>query len=126
MRHPRNEREPSAIQPSKGQSIERRSLMNSHPYRPPLDVTAIDPPMAHRALPTLQRPPFDSVTLCLHWATALIVLAMFATAWLRSLSHDDALRATLLQVHRSSGITIWMMTSVRLAWRLTRATMPPF
>src|SRR5262245_51179767 len=126
MRHPRNEREPSAIQPSKDQSSERRLLMNSHPYRPPLDMTAIDPPMALTALPTLRRPPFDSVTLWLHWATALVVLAMFATAWLRSLTHDDALRATLLQVHRSLGITIWMMTSVRLVWRLTRATMPPF
>jgi cytochrome b561 len=51
---------------------------------------------------------------------------MFATAWLRSLSHDDALRATLLQVHRSLGVTIWVMTSFRLVWRLTNATMPPF
>jgi cytochrome b561 len=100
--------------------------MNSHPYRPPLDMIAIDPPMAHTALPTLRRPPFDDVTIWLHWATALIVLAMFATAWLRSLSHDDASRLTLLQVHRSLGVTIWMATSVRLAWRLTNATMPPF
>ena len=30
-----------------------------------------------------RRPPFDSVTIWLHWATAFIVLAMFASAWLR-------------------------------------------
>jgi cytochrome b561 len=89
-------------------------------------MIAIDPAMANTASPTPQRQPFDSVTLWLHWATALIVLALFATAWLRSLSHDDSLRATLLQSHRSLGITIWMMTSVRLVWRLTSATLPPF
>jgi cytochrome b561 len=98
--------------------------MNSHLYRPPLDMIAIEPP---RAAPTaLRRQPFDGFTIWLHWATALIVLAMFATAALRSLSHDDTLRAPLLQVHRSLGLTIWAMTSVRLVWRLTNATMPPF
>jgi hypothetical protein len=33
-----------------------------------------------------RRRPFDSVTICLHWATALLVLAMFASAWLHSLA----------------------------------------
>jgi superoxide oxidase len=94
--------------------------MSPHRYRPPFDMIANTAPM------TLRRPPFDSFTIWLHWATALIVVAMFATAWLRSLSHDDALRGTLLQVHRSLGVTIWVMTSLRLVWRLTNATMPPF
>jgi cytochrome b561 len=100
--------------------------MNSHPYRTPLDMIAIEPAMANTAPMPLRRPPFDSFTIWLHWATALIVLAMFATAWLRSLSHDDALRATLLQAHRSLGLTIWVMTCFRLVWRVTNATMPPF
>jgi cytochrome b561 len=46
-----------------------------------------------------RRPPFDSVTIGFHWATVLIVLAMFATAWLHSQSHDDAVKAILLQTH---------------------------
>jgi cytochrome b561 len=59
-------------------------------------------------------------------ATVLIVLAMFATAWLHSISHGDAVKAILLQTHRSLGVTIWVATVLRLAWRLTNATLPPF
>jgi cytochrome b561 len=73
-----------------------------------------------------RRPPFDSVTIAFHWATVLIVLAMFATAWLHSMSHDDAVKAILLQTHRSLGVTIWVATVLRLAWRLTNAKLPPF
>jgi cytochrome b561 len=73
-----------------------------------------------------RRPPFDSVTIGFHWATVLIVLAIFATAWLHSKSHDDVVKAILLQTHRSLGVTIWVATVLRLAWRLTNATLPPF
>ena len=73
-----------------------------------------------------RRPPFDSVTIAFHWATVLIVLAMFATAWLHSQSHDHAFKAILLQIHRSLGVTIWVATALRLAWRLTNAKLPPF
>jgi superoxide oxidase len=73
-----------------------------------------------------RRPPFDSVTICFHWATVFIVLAMFATAWLHSQSHDDVHKALLLQIHRSLGVTIWVATVLRLAWRLTNAKLPPF
>jgi hypothetical protein len=41
----------------------------------------------HRFRPMgTRRRPFGSVTICLHRATALLVLAMFASAWLRSLA----------------------------------------
>lgn len=78
-------------------------------------------------IPThVRRPPFDSVTICLHWATALLVLAMFASALLRSQSQDDVSKAILLQIHRSLGLTTWLVTGLRLAWRLTNAKLPPF
>jgi cytochrome b561 len=73
-----------------------------------------------------RRPPFDNVTIYLHWATVLLVLAMFGSAWLRSQSHDDVFKAILLQIHRSLGMTIWVATVLRLAWRLTNAKLPPF
>src|SRR6202047_1200059 len=73
-----------------------------------------------------RRPPFDIVTIGFHWATVLIVLAMFASAWLRSQSHDDVFKAILLQIHRSLGVTIWVATALRLAWRLTNAKLPSF
>jgi cytochrome b561 len=75
-----------------------------------------------------QRPPFDRLTIFLHWATALLVLAMFASAWLHALAEaqDSVFTAPLLRVHRSLGVTIWVATGLRLAWRLTNAKLPPF
>jgi cytochrome b561 len=83
-------------------------------------------PNADRTAVAPQRPPFDRVTIALHWATFLIVLAMFTTAWLHSHAEDSVLRAGLLQIHRSLGVTIWLATVLRLAWRLTKAKLPPF
>jgi hypothetical protein len=72
-----------------------------------------------------RRPPFDKITMRFHWATVLIVLAMFVSAWLHSRSHDDLVKPVLLQIHRSLGVTIWMVTALRVAWRLTNTKMPP-
>ena len=68
----------------------------------------------------VRRPSFDRLTMSLHWATLVLVLALFATARLRGLA------PVLLQIHRSFGVTIWILTALRLAWRLTRASLPPF
>jgi cytochrome b561 len=75
---------------------------------------------------SVPRPPFDRVTIGIHWATALIVLALFSSAWLHAYSHDSVHKALLLQIHRSLGVTIWIITIMRLLWRLTHATLPPF
>ena len=73
-----------------------------------------------------RRAPFDRITIGFHWATVLIVLALFASAWLHAQSHNDALKATVLQIHRSLGLTIWVATAFRLIWRTTNARLPPF
>jgi cytochrome b561 len=74
------------------------------------------------------RPPFDAVTIGLHWTTAALVLALFATAWLHALAeqHESSLTPVLIHVHRSLGVTVWAITALRLAWRLTLARLPPF
>jgi superoxide oxidase len=72
------------------------------------------------------RPPFDRITIGIHWVTVLIVLALFSSAWLHAYAHDSVHKALLLQIHRSLGVTIWMMTIMRLLWRLTHAKLPPF
>jgi cytochrome b561 len=76
----------------------------------------------------VRRPSFDRLTMSLHWVTLFLVLALFATAWLQAdvdVQHGD-LAPVLLQIHRSFGVTIWILTALRLAWRLTRASLPPF
>jgi superoxide oxidase len=81
----------------------------------------------HTAI-VMYRPPFDSLTIALHWVTAVLVLALFATAWLHALAEDSKsdLTPVILQVHRSTGVIVWAFTALRLTWRLTFARLPPF
>jgi superoxide oxidase len=75
-----------------------------------------------------QRPPFDGVTIGLHWTTAIVVLALLTTAWLHAIAEeqDSGFAPSLLQIHRSLGVTVWAVAAFRLAWRLTWARLPPF
>src|SRR6516162_3668981 len=75
-----------------------------------------------------RRPPFDGLTISLHWGTVLLVLILFSSAWLHALAEtrQSDFTPVLLQVHRSAGVTIWVVTALRLAWRLTNASLPPF
>jgi cytochrome b561 len=72
------------------------------------------------------RAPFDAVTMCLHWLTLALVVALFATAWLHAGVSDADSARNLLQAHRSLGVTVWAVTLFRLIWRLTGARLPPF
>jgi cytochrome b561 len=94
----------------------------------------MDPPRSrngistHEATINLRRAPFDGFTIGLHWGSVFLVLALFTSAWLHALVeewHSD-LAPVLLQIHRSLGVTIWVVTALRLAWRLTNASLPPF
>jgi cytochrome b561 len=71
---------------------------------------------------------FDSLTIGLHWVTVLLVLALLVSGWLQVLAAPQigSFAPTLLQMHRSFGVTIWAVTAFRLVWRLTKATLPPF
>jgi superoxide oxidase len=82
----------------------------------------------HEAPINARRPSFDGLTISLHWATALLVLAAFTSAWLHALAEvrQSDFTPVLLQIHRSFGVTIWVVTALRLAWRLTHASLPPF
>ena len=75
-----------------------------------------------------RRPSFDGLMIGLHWGTVLLVLALFTSAWLHALAEarQSDFTPVLLQIHRSVGVTIWVVTAFRLAWRLTNASMPPF
>jgi superoxide oxidase len=91
------------------------------------NIGAPEPPRPDPTSTSVRRPPFDTITIGLHWATVLLVLAMFASAWLHAQAADGSVsRAVLLQIHRSLGVTIWVVTAFRLAWRLTNAKLPPF
>jgi cytochrome b561 len=82
----------------------------------PSTTRAVAPPDATR---------FDSVSIGLHWTTAVLVAAMFASALSIGLAQDGATAAGLLTLHRSLGVTLWVLAIARLGWRLRFARRPP-
>lgn len=69
------------------------------------------------ALPLPRR--YDGFTIALHWATALIVIFMFASAHIwEVLEHSNPLRKGLQSVHISMGILLAVIIIGRLLWRL--------
>jgi superoxide oxidase len=72
------------------------------------------------------RPPFDILTITLHWITVLIVLTLFGSGLLYGQVEERPWAPPLLQVHRSLGVTIWTLTVLRLLWRVTGARFPAF
>ena len=68
------------------------------------------------------------MTIALHWATVLLVLLLFTTAWLHGQAEARQSEYTpiLICMHRSLGVTVSIVTALRLAWRLTCAKLPAF
>ena len=73
-----------------------------------------------------RREPFDPVTITLHWATLAGVIGLFTAALMIDRVSDPATAGGLLTLHRSLGVAVWTLTALRLAWRLTRAKLPPW
>jgi cytochrome b561 len=78
------------------------------------------------ATPAHARPPFDTLTITLHWTTVLIVLTQFGSGLLYGQVEGRSWAPSLLQAHRSLGVTIWTLTVFRLVWRVTGARFPAF
>ena len=79
-----------------------------------------------KARAQLRRPPFDALTITLHWITVLIVLALLGSGLLHGAVEGRSWASPLLKVHRSLGVALWIITVFRLTWRLTGAYFPPF
>jgi cytochrome b561 len=70
-----------------------------------------------RAVGNSKRGVFDPATRLLHWLTACLMLSAFVLAFSIDLTTSRAAHTVFLQLHRSVGLTIWIVTLVRLAWR---------
>jgi cytochrome b561 len=53
----------------------------------------------------------------MHWLTAGLMLLVFALAFSIDLATSRASHTAFLQLHRSVGLSVWLLTMVRLAWR---------
>jgi superoxide oxidase len=67
---------------------------------------------------------FDGVSLGLHWASVVLIVVLFASAWSLGLARDGAAAGALLRLHRSLGVSLWVVALVRLGWRLGFAVRP--
>lgn len=70
-----------------------------------------------RAVGNSKRGVFDRATRLMHWLTAGLMLSVFLLAFSIDLATSRAAHIAFLQLHRSVGLTIWVVTLCRLAWR---------
>ncbi len=70
---------------------------------------------------------YDKLTILLHWATALIVIFLFASSQIwEQLERGTPLRKGLQSLHISFGITLAAIIIIRLIWRATAGRkLPP-
>jgi cytochrome b561 len=61
---------------------------------------------------------FDRGTRVLHWLTAAFMTLVFMLAFLIDFATSRAAHTALLQLHRSMGLVVWVLTLFRLVWRL--------
>src|SRR6202043_2524905 len=60
---------------------------------------------------------FDRATRLLHWLTAGLMLLVFGLAFSIDLATSRSSHTAFLQLHRSGGLTVWVLTMTRLVWR---------
>jgi superoxide oxidase len=68
----------------------------------------------------------QSLTIALHWLTALLVFTQIALGILHDQVGDSEIRREFLTAHRSLGVVIWLLMLGRLAWRLLGMRPLPF
>ena len=73
------------------------------------------------------KPYYDKLTITLHWATALIVIFLFASSQIwDQLERGTYWRKTLQSLHISFGITLVAIMLIRIIWRATAGRkLPP-
>ena len=80
------------------------------------------------ARPDIARPsdvPWLGITTrALHWTTAALAAGSFGTAWLFNALGPSSTAARLVEVHRSIGLCILLVTVARVLWRATHP-LPP-
>ena len=68
---------------------------------------------------------YGAVARVFHWITALLIIALFALGWTMSdLDNADPTKFSLYQIHKSIGITVFVLAVLRLLWRFTQKAPP--
>lgn len=69
---------------------------------------------------------YGTVAMILHWLIALMIIANLCTGlWFAEfMAHSNPLRFSIIQLHKSFGITILALSVLRLLWRLVNPIPP--
>jgi len=67
---------------------------------------------------------YDAVMQAIHWATLVLIAAVFAAAWTAHSGLAGEWSRPVMQLHRSLGLAVLALTAGRLAWR-SGARIPP-
>ncbi len=66
---------------------------------------------------------YSSIAIALHWMIAILILANLSVGFFME-GFAPALRRIVIPLHASSGITVLVLTIVRVLWRLTHRPPP--
>jgi cytochrome b561 len=65
----------------------------------------------------VQLPRFPPTMQAMHWTTAALLLGSYPAAWMINSAGGSVETAWLLMIHRSCGLTVLLLTGMRLAFR---------
>lgn len=75
------------------------------------DATTCDAPSGRR---------YTEVAQHLHWVTVVLAFAILPVAWVMThVAEHSPLQEPLFDLHKSLGLTIWLLVVSRLIWRFT-------
>ncbi|MBI1392259.1 MAG: cytochrome b [Alphaproteobacteria bacterium] len=78
----------------------------------------------NKANAAAERPGYAGVAIALHWIIAAMILGQIAGGFYMHNLPDGNQKFELYQLHKSTGITILLLSLVRLGWRLTHPAPP--
>jgi cytochrome b561 len=59
---------------------------------------------------------YGAVAIAIHWIAAVLIVALLATGFRLSGTTDPAAKIALLRIHAVMGVTVALLTLVRIAW----------
>ncbi|WP_029086909.1 cytochrome b [Brevundimonas aveniformis] len=62
-------------------------------------------------------PVYSNVSIALHWIIALLVFGQIGLVMAHDATHGSDMSRTLLNLHKSGGLLILVLTLVRIGWR---------
>lgn len=76
---------------------------------------------------TSQQQRYNAVAIALHWAIALLIIGLLAVGWIMDYlipGGPGSPKTAIIQLHKSFGITVLLLTIARILWRLMNPPPP--